>query len=103
MIPLKTSAIVKSVEPSGCGVAVASYDNRMWQRLNGEAKAGWGAPLGDVQGLADRIADIARDPAAITRASRNAWTFSQAHGFQPEFRRRMEHLARIAGIALPPV
>jgi glycosyltransferase involved in cell wall biosynthesis len=91
------------IEAMGCGVAVASYDNRMWQRLNGEAKAGWGAPLGDVPGLADRIADIARDPAAITRASRNAWTFSQAHGFQPEFRRRMEHLARIAGIALPPV
>lgn len=91
------------IEAMGCGVAVASYDNRMWQRLNGEAKAGWGAPLGNVRALADRIADIARDPSAITRASRNAWTFSQAHGFQPEFRRRMEHLARIAGIKLPPV
>ena len=33
------------VEAMGCGVAVASYDNRMWQRLNGEARAGWGAPL----------------------------------------------------------
>lgn len=91
------------VEAMGCGVAVASYDNRMWQRLNGEAQAGWGAPLGDVLALADRIADVARDPAAITRSSRNAWTFSQAHGFQPEFHRRMEHLARIAKVTLPPV
>ena len=90
------------IEAMGCGVAVASYDNRMWQRLNGEAKAGWGAPLGNVPALADRIAQVSRDPAAITRASRSAWTFSQAHGFQPEFRRRMEHLARIAGVTLPP-
>ena len=50
-----------------------------------------------------RIAEVARDPAAITRCSRNAWTFSRAHGFQPEFQRRMEHLARIAGATLLPV
>ncbi len=91
------------VEAMGCGVAVASYDNRMWQRLNGEAQAGWGAPLGNVLALADRIADVAHDPGAITRCSRNAWTFSQAHGFLPEFRRRMGHLARIAGVSLQPV
>lgn len=91
------------IEAMGCGAAVASYDNRMWQRLNGEAQAGWGAPLGDALALADRIAGVARDPAAITRCSRNAWTFSQAHGFQPEFQRRMEHLARIAGVSLLPV
>ena len=91
------------LEAMGCGVAVASYDNRMWQRLNAEAQAGWGAPLGNARMLADRIAEVARDPAAITRCSRNAWTFSRAHGFQPEFKRRMEHLARIAGATLLPV
>lgn len=90
------------VEAMGCGVAVASYDNRMWQSLNAEAQAGWGAPLGQPQALADRIAELARDPAAITRKSRNAWEFSRAHGFLPEFRRRMEHLARVAGIDLLP-
>lgn len=88
------------IEAMGCGVAVASYDNRMWERLNGEAKAGWGAPLGDPKALADRIADLARDPAAINTASRNALAFSRAHGFLPEFQRRMEHLARIAGLPL---
>lgn len=90
------------LEAMGCGVAVASYDNRMWQRLNGEAQAGWGAPLGEPEALAARLVALARDPEAITRASRNAWTFSQAHGFLPEFRRRMEHLARIAGTSLLP-
>lgn len=88
------------VEAMGCGVAVASYDNRMWERLNGEAKAGWGAPLGDPRALADRIADLSRDPSAINTASRNAWEFSRAHGFLPEFKRRMEHLAQIAGLPL---
>jgi hypothetical protein len=28
--------------------------------------------------------------------------FSRAHGFLPEFRRRMEHLARVAGIDILP-
>ncbi len=87
------------VEAMGCGVAVASYDNRMWQRLNGEARGGWGTPLGEPLLLADCIAELARDPAAITKASRSAWEFSRAHGFLPEFRRRMDHLARVAGMA----
>lgn len=91
------------IEAMGCGVAVASYDNRMWERLNGESRAGWGVPLSQPKALADRIADLARDPAAINSASRNAWDFSRAHGFLPEFRRRMEHLARIAGVELLPV
>ena len=91
------------IEAMGCGVAVVSYDNRMWQRLNGEAQAGWGTPLGDVSGMADQIARIARDRGLIVRAARNAWAFSQTHGFLPEFQMRMEHLARIAGVTLHPV
>jgi colanic acid/amylovoran biosynthesis glycosyltransferase len=85
------------LEAMGCGVAVASYDNRMWARLNGEAGAGWGAPLGDSAGLADRIALAAAHPAEITARSRKAWAFSKAHDFHTEFRGRMDHLARIAG------
>jgi colanic acid/amylovoran biosynthesis glycosyltransferase len=86
------------IEAMGCGVAVASYDNRMWSRLNGEAKAGWGAPLGNPDALADRIAEAAANPAEITRRSRNALAFSKAHAFETEFQRRMDHLARIAGV-----
>jgi colanic acid/amylovoran biosynthesis glycosyltransferase len=86
------------IEAMGCGVAIASYDNRMWKRLNAEAKAGWDTPLGRPTVLADKVAELARNPAAITEASRNAWAFSRAHGFLPEFQRRMEHLARVAGL-----
>jgi colanic acid/amylovoran biosynthesis glycosyltransferase len=91
------------IEAMGCGVAVASYDNRMWSRLNAEAKAGWGVPLGQPMALADRVADLARQPAQISAASRNALAFSQAHAFLPEFKRRMEHLARVAGVRVPEV
>ncbi|WP_374430494.1 glycosyltransferase [Tabrizicola sp.] len=89
------------IEAMGCGVSVASYGNRMWQRLNGESQGGWDTPLGKPELLADRIAEVAQDRAELARHSRNAWTFSRRHGFLPEFRRRMEHLARIAGVALP--
>lgn len=91
------------IEAMGCGVAVASYDNRMWQRLNGESQAGWDTPLGQPLALADRIAALAQNPAELARRSRNAWAFSRKHGFYEEFRRRMEHLAQVAGIELPPV
>lgn len=84
------------IEAMGCGVAVASYDNRMWERLNGEAHAGWGAPLGDVRALADCIATVARNPSELNRRSRSGLAFSKAHGFLPEFKRRMEHLAKVA-------
>jgi colanic acid/amylovoran biosynthesis glycosyltransferase len=90
------------LEAMGCGVAIASYDNRMWAGLNAEAQAGWETPLGQPLALADRIADLARNPLAVSQAARNAWAFSQAHGFLPEFRRRMEHLARVAGVELLP-
>lgn len=91
------------VEVMGCGVAIASYDNRMWTGLNAAAKAGWEAPLGQPLALADKIAEIARNPLAISHAARAALAFSKAHGFLPEFKRRMEHLARVAGVELQSI
>lgn len=91
------------IEAMGCGVTVASYDNEMWNLLNAASDAGLGAPLGDPQALADKIALVAGTPDEITRRSRNALAFSRMHAFQPEFRRRMEHLARIAGVTLQPL
>ncbi|MFM7333539.1 MAG: glycosyltransferase [Tabrizicola sp.] len=88
------------IEAMGCGVAVASYDNRMWTRLNAESNAGWNVPLGQPLALADRVADLAQQPGAMGTASRNAWAFSRAHGFLPVFKRRMEHLAQVAGVKL---
>jgi colanic acid/amylovoran biosynthesis glycosyltransferase len=85
------------LEAMGCGVAVASYDNRMWARLNAESAAGWGAPLGQPEVLADRIAEAAADTGTILARGRAALAFSQAHDFPSEFRRRMDHLAQIAG------
>jgi colanic acid/amylovoran biosynthesis glycosyltransferase len=90
------------IEAMGCGVAIASYDNRMWSGLNAAAQAGWETPLGKPLVLADRIAELAQSPNKVSRAARNAWAFSRAHGFLPEFRLRMEHLARVAGIDLQP-
>ncbi len=91
------------LEAMGCGVAIASYDNRMWTGLNADAQAGWGAPLGQPLALADRIAAVAADPQAISKAARAGWEFAQEYGFYPEFRRRMQHLAEVAGVTLRPV
>lgn len=85
------------LEAMGCGVAVVSYDNRMWSRLNGESQAGWGVPLGQVEALAQQITFAAANPSQVTKCGRSALAFSSAHDFQSEFRQRMEHLARIAG------
>lgn len=85
------------LEAMGCGLPVASYANRMWARLNGAAAAGWSAPLGRPEALADRIIEAEPDRAAMNQAAARALAFSRAHDFQGEFAKRMDHLARLAG------
>jgi hypothetical protein len=68
-----------------------------------QARRAAGVPLGQPVALADRIANLVRQPAEANAASRNAWEFSRRHGLLPEFKHWMGHLAQIAGVKLPDV
>ena len=80
------------IENMGCGLAVIGYGNRMWSALCRESNAGWVAPLGDAQALADAVVEAANDRERLAARCLAAHQFASAHSFEREFRRRIEHL-----------
>lgn len=85
------------IENMGCGLAVTGYSNRMWSALCRESNAGWVAPLGDAQALADAIVEASADRKRLAASCRAARNFAGQHSFENEFRSRVEHLRTIAG------
>lgn len=83
------------IEAMGCGLAVVGYDNRMWRRLSGAAGAGAVAPMAKPRALAERIAALNRDRAALAEACDRSLAFARAHDFPTEFTRRMDHLKAV--------
>lgn len=82
------------VESMGCGLPIVGYDNEMWGPLCRISRAGWAETLGDVAALANRIATLSR--AEISRAASSATEFARGHDFDSVYRKRMDHLARVA-------
>lgn len=80
------------IENMGCGLAVVGYANRMWSALCQESSAGWVAPLGDAQALADAIVDAGMDRQRLSTFCSAARRFAGSHTFESEFRRRITHL-----------
>lgn len=80
------------LESMGCGLAVAGYANRMWQALARESGAGWVAPLGNADALADRVVDAAHDRTQTFAHCENALAFAAEHLFDVEFGKRLEQM-----------
>ena len=83
------------IEAMGCGLAVAGYDNHMWQGLSLASGSGQVVPMGRPEALAAAIAAWDRDREALISQNRIALDYARAHDFTTEFDRRMEHLARV--------
>jgi glycosyltransferase involved in cell wall biosynthesis len=81
------------LESMGCGLPVVGYDNAMWRALMQDSGAGWSVRLGDTAALAACIAGLL--PEAVTGAAERSRTYAQAHDFESEFAKRMDHLARV--------
>ncbi|MEM6900741.1 MAG: glycosyltransferase [Pseudomonadota bacterium] len=84
------------IENMGCGLAVIGYGNRMWSALCRESNAGWVAPLGDAQALADAIVEAAADRQKLVTSCRAARRFAEQHSFENEFQRRIDHLKGVS-------
>lgn len=85
------------LETMACGVPIAGYANDAWRGLHARARAGWTTPLGRPLLLARRIAELARDRAALERASFDSLAFAREHAFEATMDRRAEHLRRVSG------
>lgn len=83
------------LENMGCGLAVIGYSNRMWSALCRESSAGWVAPMGNVEAIADAVVAADSRRRVLAAASRNARQFAEQHSFENEFKSRIEHLRAI--------
>lgn len=85
------------IEAMGCGLAVAGYENLMWQGLWAASQGGWTCPIGAQDRMADTLAGLHENRAEIVQASENALEFAGNHDFETMSRRRMDHLAGLVG------
>lgn len=90
------------LEAMGCGLPVAGYANQMLSRLVETSRAGWTAPLADVDALAAVIADVASQPDMLQSTSENALAFARQHDFASEFDLRHQHMLALLDDAEAP-
>lgn len=84
------------IESMGCGLPIAGYSNEMWQGLRESSQAGWTAPLGDWEALADKIVELSSQREEILEKADKALSFAADHRFEREFQRRIDHLQDVA-------
>lgn len=82
------------LENMGCGLAIVGYDNKMWNSLMQESKAGWAAPLGNWKALAEKLLEISVDRNDVVLASERAWCFTKRNLLESTFNNRMAHLRK---------
>jgi glycosyltransferase involved in cell wall biosynthesis len=86
------------LETLSAGVPIAGYQNEAWsgvQRVAG-MEIGVSAPIGDIQGIAGRIAELSRNRERLCAMSISGRTFASLHTFDGTFTKRVEHLVSIA-------
>jgi glycosyltransferase involved in cell wall biosynthesis len=84
------------LESMSCGAPVAGYANRYWRSLHAESDGGWATPVAEPDRLARLVASLAEDRAELARARSAGLDFAEAHSFDLEFDRRMQHLLSVA-------
>lgn len=83
------------LESMGCGLAIVGYANRMWSALCEESGAGWAAPLGKIDKLAEVISNAANDLPKLVACCESAHRFASTHSFEHEYKRRIDNLKAI--------
>ncbi|MFN3274057.1 MAG: glycosyltransferase family 4 protein [Paracoccus sp. (in: a-proteobacteria)] len=85
------------LEAMGCGLPVLGSNNGMWRALLARSDAGWMAPSGRPDAMAECCAGLTR--AMLTEAGARALAYAQAHDFETEFAHRIDHLRATAATA----
>jgi colanic acid/amylovoran biosynthesis glycosyltransferase len=81
-------------ETLGCGVPIAGFANESLRSLIEAHDIGWDVRIGDVNGLAKLISQLAADRALIARKSVVAMEFGRVFNVEEAFARRAEHCLR---------
>jgi colanic acid/amylovoran biosynthesis glycosyltransferase len=84
------------LETMACGVPIVGYGNEALDGLARVSGTGWATPIGQPLRLAERIAALDKDRAALESAAHRALAFAQDHTFERTFGRRVDHLHEVA-------
>lgn len=85
-------------EVMSCGLPIAGFANEAFDGIASHARSGFVAPLGDADGLADKIAELDRNRELLIDAARRGRDFAREHCFEATFERRAKHFAKAAEI-----
>jgi colanic acid/amylovoran biosynthesis glycosyltransferase len=85
------------LETLSCGIPIVGYANRAFAGILGMADVGIAVTMDDVDGVVEAIAHLDANRELLAVKSRAAAKFSRAHAFEDTFRRRVDHLLRVAG------
>ena len=80
------------VETFACGIPIVGYLNEAFEGILGEVDAGWGAPILDDNGIADKIEEVIKNPNLLDLPRKNAIKFATKNTFHEVFRARCEHI-----------
>ena len=79
-------------EVMSCGTAIVGYDNEAFRGVAEASGSGIRVPMQQRRALAEAIARLNEDRAALIEESRKALAFSREHSFERTFERRVRHL-----------
>jgi glycosyltransferase involved in cell wall biosynthesis len=88
------------LETMACGVPIVGYANEALRGLVEASGVGWITAINRPIELAEKIASLYRTPSALLASAHRSQAFAREHTFEKTFRRRVEHLDRVAASAL---
>lgn len=80
------------LETMSCGVPIVGYANEALAGVIEASRAGWSTPTGSPHQLAQRIAQLNENRAAIAEAGLRAREFAAEHTFEQTMDRRVDHI-----------
>jgi glycosyltransferase involved in cell wall biosynthesis len=84
------------METLGCGVPIIGYDNRAFAGVLEVSDVGWLVPMGNLDAMARKIAELDAERDAISAKAATAIALASEHSFEATFERRTMHLQKIS-------
>lgn len=84
------------LETLACGVPIVSYSNEAFVGIERYAQTGWAIPMNQPKLMAQKIAQLHSDRAALQEMALRSLAFARSHTFEKSFANRVDHLEKVA-------
>jgi len=83
------------LETMSCGVPIVGYNNEAFVGVVHQSQTGWFVKMNRPDLLADKIAELNKNPELIIAASYESLEFAKQHSFEKTFQSRINHIQEI--------